>query len=533
MNIARVIKTDSSTDKIELKGLQITKINNNTMRKVTVTYWTDSDFTTVTSGTYTWVASFIGDFTRARPQQGGTPLLTTSCSDPNGPGPIQWIPPCARLRLFVNGNEKNDWGPDGTKAVAIPCKNGQFNPCARFGGKTASSGTFDTYETKSYATPNFDPQHTAILHEATFTVAEQTLVLKNSGVVAMSNVKDEEFGVEDVFYSLADELGGNSWVHFSQGSEGYRAVPEISGGKVTDPQIRIAFGLEQSELVPANKGVTLTSIVTDPMLRPLEQARNDRSYVSYIAPLMKLTWDEVTKLILEYDYVAAPAFSDDTRIGKLKFSDCAHGSFRVRVALVSRDGLDAGTLNIYLGSTEQFKAGCAAVNLSKKNLMSETDDSAPRVDATTLHGKFTGPCCMTVKESKAAYGELYVRSISVVVDQGGVKPIADYKVELSDASVNGIGIRKFLLVPGKLKPVDYVPTEGRSIVITKLTGAALAPLLIDNAAIIVSKNQLQATVPISELAPDQPENKYRVELCLLGGLCIPDQATFTVVGQTP
>ena len=51
---------------------------------------------------------------------------------------------------------------------------------------------------------------------------------------------------------------------------------------------------------------------------------------------------------------------------------------------------------------------------------------------------FGGKCCMTIAQTQQAYGNLFVRSVSVVVDQG-VKPEAraNYKVELYDASVNG------------------------------------------------------------------------------------------------
>lgn len=533
--VARVVKTDSpSTDKIELKGLQVTALPGVIDKKVTVIFETESgDLATVPSGSYPWVAALVGTFTKKPPHTvGGNGGLTAACPNPDlGLTDPQLLNPCSRLWLGINGVTVNDIGPMAIGTVSIPCKNGRINPCARVGGGYYSTGTFNTYESASITfSTSTNPVHKAMLYEMIYKDKDQTHAVANSGIVAMSRLTEEEFGVEGVFYSLANELGGNFWVAFTAGNELYRAAPRIEEAqKISDLEVPIAFELEQGNWLPVSKGVTLTSIVTDEALTITERARNNRSYASFIAQPMKLQWKNVNLLRLVYQVSVDDSDSGDPRLGKLTFSDCVNASFRLRVALTSVDGGDAGNLVINLGSAQQFTSGCAtaAATLSGSNLVQNKD---PRGDPSFLLEKFARPCCMTVKDSQAqaAYGNLVVRSVSVVVDQGwSNKPVANYKVNLLEAMVNGIKATPSLRVAGNYKPLSDLPDDGRSMVITKLNGSQIAPIVIGNEAIQNDGSRLHTRVPVELLSPD-PGSRYRVDLCLFGGRCVPNQGFFTL-----
>jgi hypothetical protein len=395
-NAARIIQTDSSVQKIELKGLQVTALPLGVGKTVKVTF-SATKFNKFPPGTYPWTVTFGSLFTKKR---SGTPALAVSCPDPYDPSANpNSRDPCARLRLYINGQDADTYvasprlGP--FKTVSIPC-DGRFNyPCGP-GGSYRTNGSF-----KALASGGFPwdgesvPVQKAELTDVYFNATDQTHSAINSAIAAISTRQQQDFGVEHLFYSIAKELDGNFWVYFSAASHSY---------------------------FPPKEGVTLTSIVSD-KLSPLEQARNSRSYASFIADPLTLQWQDVTKLKLAYDFVVGPS-------GGFTFSDCVKGSFYLRVALVNEDGTDATEVKIYLGSTDNFRSGCdkAAEQLNDVNLVNIKEKSANEL--RVAEGG-------SINKSQITYGKLYVRSISVVVDQGGPEPIANYKVRLYNVTVNG------------------------------------------------------------------------------------------------
>jgi hypothetical protein len=321
-------------------------------------------------------------------------------------------------------------------------------------------------------------------------------------------------------------------VAFTAGTELYRVLPQPPWTNETrkfanNSVIPIVFELQQAEFVPANGGVTLTSIVTDGNLPPGEQARNDRSYATFIAQPLQLGWKDVTLLMLTYQFIVGKSFSGDPRVGDLTFSDCAGAAFRLEVALTTKDGVDVGSLILNLGSQNQFTSGCAAAatTLSDSNLVDNRDS---RVDPSRLLGQLASACCMTVKQSQGRYGNLFVRSISVVVDQGSSKTKANYQVNLVEGIVNGVSSTNSLVVAGGYEQVTDLPVDGRSIVITKLTGIPIAPVVIDNDAIDNIGGQFRTHVSVQSLSPDVGGTRYRVDLCLFGGRCVPLQGFLTL-----
>jgi hypothetical protein len=83
-----------------------------------------------------------------------------------------------------------------------------------------------------------------------------------------------------------------------------------------------------------------------------------------------------------------------------------------------------------------------------------------------------------------------------------------------------------LLVPDPTgyAPVADLPVSGRSIQISKDDGSVSKPVLtIPNKAIKNTGGQMLAQIPVDKL---KSKTRYRVDLCLFGGRCIPGQGFF-------
>src|SRR5262249_5736987 len=138
------------------------------------------------------------------------------------------------------------------------------------------------------------------------------------------------------------------------------------------------------------------------------------------------------------------SFSGDPRLKELPFADCSNNAFHVLVLFVDKTGRDAGSLKIRLGSTNEFKDGCADAKLSGTNLI---DNRERRVEVSTKPGAL-----VTIAESKDLFGDAYVRSISVMVGPGTPAKPENYKVKLREARVNEVRATDSLLV---VDPTSY------------------------------------------------------------------------------
>ena len=526
--IAQVVKTESTTGRVELKGLQITAL---TGRKVEMVFSTDAgDHGPIPAGTHPVAVMLIGGFTTEPP----TPVpgtIAVACPDPawETVPDHKLLAPCAHLKLQIRASSQlNKDGDPRIASVSIPCDHlnaSAINPCAlETSGHYDTTGEFKTVDYVDYTCEGCQPYHVATL-TALFTAEKETLALGSSGVTAMSSFTEVEFGREDLAYTVSDEYESPFWVSYTAANEPYRAATRAS---VAGDKVSLTVSLAQARRVRAKEGVTLSSIATtkdgkngDNYLPLGERIRNDRSYASFIAQPKTVRWGDVAKLQLNYQVVTDTSDQDDPRLGKLKLSDCADSSFYVRVALSNEDGSDAGVLIINLGSANQFTSGCAAAKLS--DLMDNTD---ARVDASRLAVK--PACLITVKESKEVYGKLFVRSISVVVDQGiHPKHTANYQVRLYDAIVRlGSSEKEFkatdflaVVANSTFKPVARPPGKGRSIVISELTGRLAIPrVVLDDKHIVNYKDTYVAKVPTKRL---KSNTTYRVDVCLYGGRCVP------------
>jgi len=245
--------------------------------------------------------------------------------------------------------------------------------------------------------------HQALLTTA-FNGTDQTLTIIQ-GIAILSLLADEEFGVENLGHALAQTSERDFWVGFSA-------------------------ALHES----ADALLTLSSIAADNTLPKPERLRNNRSYASFIARPNKLRWAGVKQLLIDYKVILDSSPSGDPRLPELKFSECANNSFYIKVDLTSDADKSPRFLIIRLGSeNDDFKSGCSLASLSTSNIILDTK---PRVDASSL-GQ---PKLMSVGDSQKRYGDLYIRSISVVVDRGTPQTNANYKVRLYRAMVNDVAL---------------------------------------------------------------------------------------------
>ena len=327
--VARVAKTDASTDKVELKGVQITALTNVT-RKIRITFRTepgDLKELNYSGGSYPFKVILQGKFTNKPPQEGGGEGLTTTCLNPND----DWeegdlTDYCAMLTLTVNAKTADNVPPSATATSSLPCFNGSTVPCAPLNGTYLSDGYFNARDTgtlKVSCTPlpcKPKPYHRGTLR-AVFAVPAQTLTLANSGIAGMSELTEEDGGIADLHYALApeleDELGRYFWVASAPRNELYRAHPRMeSSYKKSAGQVPIVFNLLYADLAYPSSGVTLTSIADDDRLPPDERVSNDRSYASFIAQPSALQWRNVKDLTLRYAVVTGESFSGDPRLRK-------------------------------------------------------------------------------------------------------------------------------------------------------------------------------------------------------------------------
>lgn len=536
---AQVVKMDASdTDRLVVGGVEIEALvaGNKDLTFIFQTEQGDLNPPPASTGSssYPLEVKFTGTFKDA-----GNTNRAQRCT---WPARLPW---CARLQLVVTGLPGsyvvNDKGLIETATAAISCKATGDSPCGT-GGYYASYGEFWSEDRKTHTCgSSCTPWLTATL-SIRFGAKGEKLTLDPSGI-AVSNIMVDNFGVAELFSATADQASNtNSWVWFSAANESYRADPKI---KLAGSKITITSAVEKASSVPAVDGVSLTSIATigegetpgdgAGLLPPSEQARNDRSYASFIPPPpswqdLRLPWAAVNQLVLRYEYVMHDSEPGDLRLpSPLRFSECTNGSFRVVIALSDAKG-NAGFLNLYLGSADNVTTGCskAASALSGKNLMA---NSEPRIDPSQLDQK--RKCCMTVNESKTLYGDRFVRWISVVVDQGVPKTDAPrhYKVNLHDAIVNSFVATKDLTVvdPNTFMPLKgaEIPAGASSVVISNTSAwpyVSTAP--IDDGRIKLVGNELFAEIDAAEL-PGGASGTYRVNLCLFGGQCVPREGTFT------
>ena len=551
---ARIEKLDTEVDQVQIKGLEITSLDDK-VRTVTISVDTGKDNFAPPSGngsrSYPVSLFFGGSATSLPYDEARTP--GPSCLFKNPPNAAPNAPTaCPGSQLTVTT------GPTRSRLIDVkmPCDPqltvGSANPCFADDDFGIADGSFATIRSGEVTCDGqCTPQHHAVV-STTFTKKGQSLMLLNSGVAAMARTEVEKFGVEALSHALAGEFKKPFWVAFTAANEYYQAQPNLPQDvNSSDDTMKLSFALLRTNPTKFQGQILLNSIGTpkkdkdgvgDKTLPVRERARNDRSYASFIVQPRKLRWKEITSLQMFYDVTIGQNQSGDPRLdslesGPMKFSDCGESSVYVRVALTHDDGKEAGNLLVRLGSSKDFKKKC--VDSDNNTLMSGVDlvgEGNPRVDASQISGK-KQDCCMSVGQTQQPFGSLFVLSISLVVDPGKSDKAVNYQINLHGADINHnpeYGLDN-LLVPDPFGYATFadMPASGRSIQISRVDGSASTPILtVSDKGIKNNGSEMVTEISVGKLIESdkefQPGTQYRVDLCLFGGRCIPGQGFFTL-----
>ena len=557
-NLARIEVLDAATssDRVSFKGVKFTSLG--TLKTLTVTYSTGaSDLRALTStqaASYFVSAAFSGSFKTS------TGLRATACkagtvsTDMDTAGEA-----CARLAITVNGTGVDGQGSSVSATIAVACNNSfpTVNPCGTGGSWTATTGAFTgVNDGRSLNCPSLcSPVQVATL-TGKFNGANEVLQLTASLNGVMSNVTDENGGVEDAAIALADEVPLNRWISTSATLERCKAVPKSpttndTRNIVNNANLPVSFEYWCGQPSPAGPaGVPVVSLGDTPLLPGAVGTRYAASRVTFVPTPGSLLFKNVSSLSFNYDVaVGTEATPTEPRLGTLTYADCRDGSLRIEIQLVDSSGVDQGTVRVNLGSTtaDFFKNGCDAVAATVGADIVGNPDA--RVDLSGLAGNLATPCCIKFSAAnKGNVGNLRVRRIAFIVSRP-VSPPSDpaenYKVTLFDASVNGISAGSSLQVITNFVRVTDLSTNGVSIVIQKLTtaipnGNTGVVKVVPSSGIIINGGKFTTSVNVNDIQAESQQS-YAISLCPNGttdndpnlpantviGNCIADNAQFS------
>jgi hypothetical protein len=553
---ARIEKFDSgaSADRVSLKGVKFTA---RTAGKVlTVTYGNlAGDLRALTSAqaaSYSVSAAFSGFFRTSAGLRASACKLGTVSTDMD-----EAIEACVRLSITLNGTSVNGQGTSPSTTVAVPCNNAfpTVNPCGTGGLWTSANGTFTGInDGKSISCPSAcSPAHRATL-TARFNAINDVLQLTASTHGAMANVPDEKGGVEETAIALGSEIGFNRWVTHSSSIERCRAEPKSPAINDTrnvsnNSSLPISFEYWCGVLSPAGaEGVPLVSLADDARLPGAASTRYEASRETFLPAPNTLQFKSINTLSFAYQVaVGTEQVAVERRLGPLTYTDCKDGSIRLEIQLVDKDGVNLGILRVYLGSTDNFKDGCAAVaSVVGADIRNNPD---ARVDGSELLGGLRTTVPGTFRSfQNGQVGNAFVRKIAFVVSRP-VSPVSDpnenYKVTFFDGNVNGVtALSSLQKVTGEVRITDLSP-NGVSITITKLTspgnlGTGIVKV-VPSSQIQIIGGKFTTSVSVNEISAESGA-QYGISLCPNGteenssladntvlGVCIADQAIMTLL----
>ncbi len=542
---AQLVKFDAGTsaDRVSVRGLRVTAVV--APKNLTLTFGTQvGDLrvlgTSATSSAYLATAAMSGFF---RTTATG---LTRATSCLAGTTSIDVADSCAKLTLAVNGTEVNGAGTTAIATVSVPCNNSfpTVNPCGTNGVWSTSGSFTGINDNKTISCPS--PCTTA--HTGTAVVEFAGLhvfQLTASAHSGMSNVTLEEGAAEEIAITFADELGANRWVA--------SALAELCRAKPTGPTdgttrnvnnnstIPLSFQLECGFATLATGGITLLSIV-DPAEAALTGAAltlNDAGRVAFIPqPILELR--DLNVVSLTYDVIVGTGPSGDPRVPDIVFSDCSDGSLRLEFQVQDRRTGEIGFLTVFLGNNagDGFQSGCDGFESIGLDIVNNPD---ARVDPSRLPGNLAEPCCITFRDAQQGVtGQLRIRKMSLIVDQGSVPGLNNQKVTFLNGNVNGIQAASALETVTDFQRTFDLPTTGVSMVVTKISGEdqGVKKVILNPE---ITGGEYRTQVNVNELSPDTGGTTYSVDLCLSGaaseglpantpiGICIPTQAIMTLL----
>ena len=548
-NLARIEVLDAATssDRISFKGVKFTSLVAG--KVLTVTYGTTlpaagtitpTDLRALTStqaSSYFVSAAFSGSFknstglSRATACKAGT--VSTDMDDSSDA--------CLRLSVTLNGTGVDGQGNSVSATVAVACSTAfpTLNPCGTNGSWTATSGAFTgVNDGKSLSCPSTCAPIQVATLTGKFNGANEVLQLTASLNGVMANVTDENGGIEDAALALAGEVGLNRWVTTSANTEKCKAVPKAPTTNDTrnitnNSSLPISFEYWCGQFSPAGPGgIPLVSLADTLLLPGAASTRYSASRETFLPEPGSLQFKDVGILTLRYN-VFTSATVIDSRLDPVSFNSdgCKDGSIRLEIQLVDTNGVDQGTVKVYLGSTPgtqfNFTNGCAAVP-QPFDVVANAD---ARVDLSGLVGNLSSPCCVKFSDAnKGNVGNQRVKRIAFVVSRE-VAPVAapetdeNYGVQFLDANVNGITANGPTAVPGLQTVTNLVrqtvlSTNGVSIAITKLTSPTGTPqqpntgvvLVIPSSQIVIIGNKFTASINVNQMAAESGAS-YAISLC--------------------
>ena len=478
-NRARIEVLDAATssDRVSFKGVKFTSLVAG--KTLTVTYSTASGdlraLTSAQASSYFVSAAFSGSFKtstglRATACKAGT--VSTDMDDSTDA--------CARLSVTLNGTGVDGQGNSVSATVAVACSNAfpTLNPCGTNGSWTATTGTFTgVNDGRSLSCPNTcSPSQVATL-TGKFNGANEVLQLTASLNGVMSNVTDQDGGVEEAAIALGDEVGLDRWVTTSPKDELCKAVAKSplttdTRNITSGASLPISFEYWCGKYSPAgNDGIPLVSLADSALIPGAAGAKYMASRETFLPTPGQLKFKDIQTLSFFYD-VALDLETNptDIRLDPVFYSDCQDGSIRLEIQLVDSSGADQGTLKVYLGSKENPKGPGCAVNASivGPNITNNPD---ARVDASGLVPSLRVLCCSTFKNlQNGQIGNTRVRKIAFIVSRrlSGDDTEENFKVTFRGGNVNGITAQSSLRVVTDFVRVTPTSTNGVYIVITKL-----------------------------------------------------------------
>ena len=579
-NLAKVTKLDSGTssDRVSFSGVKIT--SRVAGKVLTITYGTElGDLRVLTSSqasSYFVSAAFSGSFKtsaglRATACKAGT--VSTDMDDSTDA--------CARLSVTLNGTGVDGQGNTVSATVAVACNNSfpTLNPCGTNGSWIATTGTFTgVNDGRSLSCPSTcSPVQVATL-TGKFNGTNEVLQLTASLNGVMSNVMDQDGGVEEAAIALADEVSLDRWVMTSAQSERCRAVPKAPTTNDTrnitnKSSLPISFEYWCGQYSPAGPaGVPLVSLADNALIPGAAGAKYMASRETFLPAPGTLQFKGIQTLTLNYQVAADVTEVADTRLDlPVMYSDCVDGSIRVEIQLVDGSGVDKGTMKVYLGNdaNNNYKTyGCQAFAASFPggNVDIRNNPDA-RVDASGIAVSNPPACCVTFGSlQNGTIGNLFVRRAGIVVDRGlsGDLEGLNFKVTFVSGALNAFTVsgvppaqpsvfNTLLQVVTNVVRVTPTSTNGVYIVITKLDGLLTNPdnpvvKVIPPSQIVINGGKFTASVKVADIQPESGM-PYAVSLCPNGatdntqfppngppqpldptipvGICIADNARFT------
>jgi hypothetical protein len=554
-NLAKITKLDSGTssDRVSFSGVKFT--SRVAGKVLTVTYGTETtdlrSLTTQQASSYFVSAAFSGSFKTS----GG--LRATACKAGTVATDMDTAAEaCARLSTTLNGTGVDGQGNTVSATIAVACNNAfpTVNPCGTNGSWTAATGAFTgVNDGRSLSCPSTcSPAQVATL-TGRFNGANEVLQLTASLNGVMSNVMDQDGGVEEAAITLADEVGLNRWVTTSPKDELCKAVPKSPTTNDTrnitnNSSLPISFEYWCGKYsgVAVDAGIPLVSLADTDLIPGAAGAKYMTSREAFLPAPGSLQFKKITTLTLNYQVAEGQEQSPiDTRFDSLlTYSDCVDGSIRLEIQLVDDTGVNKGTMKVYLGSSTApvpFKSGCTSFDGAVDIL----NDPGARVDASQILVNNPPACCVRFGSlQNGQIGNLFVRKIVFTVGrpESGDTEDLNFKATFFDASVNGITAQSSLKVATDFVRVTPTSVNGVYIVITQLQGANAGVVkVIPPRDIVINGGKFTTSVKVVDIFAESGA-PYAISLCPNGvetgftpdpqdpnpavGICIADNARF-------